>query len=593
VIEKVRKLFKSPLLSKIMPFGVVLLFALLAGRSLLQPGYFNMHDDLQMMRQLEMEKCFLDLQIPCRWVPDMGYGFGYPLFNYYPPLPYLTGEIFRVVGFAFTDTVKIVFLLSFIVSGIGMYLLAKEFFGKWGGVLSSIFYIWAPYHSVDIYVRGAMNEAWALAWFPFILWCGYKLVINPTSPKASRGKQARWIIALSLSWVGLLLSHNLMVMIFAPVFAGWCLIWLVKTKKFNHWPLTIGHFVLSGLLAAGLSAFFTFPSILEQKYVQVSTLIVGYYEYIAHFADINQLLFSRFWGYGPSVWGTNDGMPFQVGHIHWILSLIIIFVIVIRVIKRIKQRKTINPLLLATSYLLLISWFATFMAHSKSTFIWQMIPLLKFVQFPWRFLALTIVGLSFAAGSIAVFIKNTKLLFWVSGFLIAGILILNWNYFKPEKMGPLTDTEKFSAAAWELQQTAGIYDYLPKTAETAPKEPRKDLAEFVTGRGEVGEAKEGTNHFTFSVKVDSTKASLRINTLMYPAWTIWVNGEEYRTYVDKNEKWGRFYIDLDKGSYEISGKLENTTLRIVSNVISLIAWLGLFGFLIYRNKKNVWKKLKK
>src|SRR3990172_9790468 len=157
-MKLLRKIISLP---NFWPLFIVIFFGLLAGRTLLPSGYFNMHDDLQMMRQLEMEKCFLDGQIPCRWVPDMGYGFGFPLFNYYPPLPYLFGEIFRVIGFSFAVTVKAVFVLSFVASGITMYFLAKEFFGKAGGIVSSVFYVWAPYHSVDVFVRGAMNEAWA------------------------------------------------------------------------------------------------------------------------------------------------------------------------------------------------------------------------------------------------------------------------------------------------------------------------------------------------------------------------------------------------------------------------------------------------
>src|SRR3989304_7893353 len=87
------------------PILVVIAFALLASKGLIGKGYFNMHDDLQIMRQLEMEKCFLDRQIPCRWVPDMGYGFGYPLFNFYPPLPYLVGQGIRLLGYSFIDTI--------------------------------------------------------------------------------------------------------------------------------------------------------------------------------------------------------------------------------------------------------------------------------------------------------------------------------------------------------------------------------------------------------------------------------------------------------------------------------------------------------
>src|SRR5258706_12575615 len=87
------------------PILAVLFFAILAGRTLIfEKGYFNMHDDLQMMRQLEMEKCFADGQVPCRWVPDMGYGYGFPFFIFYLPLPYYVGTFLFFYHFNFTDT---------------------------------------------------------------------------------------------------------------------------------------------------------------------------------------------------------------------------------------------------------------------------------------------------------------------------------------------------------------------------------------------------------------------------------------------------------------------------------------------------------
>src|SRR3989344_1329333 len=113
VISRGLSLLRKP---HTLPLITIIFFALLAAKGLIGEGYFNMHDDLQMMRQLEMEKCFLDLQIPCRWVPDMGYGYGYPLFNYYPPLPYLIGQVVRLAGFSFVDTAKILFIFSFVAS---------------------------------------------------------------------------------------------------------------------------------------------------------------------------------------------------------------------------------------------------------------------------------------------------------------------------------------------------------------------------------------------------------------------------------------------------------------------------------------------
>ena len=50
--------FKHP---NFLPLAFVVVLGILASRTLLfQSGYFNMHDDLQMMRQLQMEKCFED-----------------------------------------------------------------------------------------------------------------------------------------------------------------------------------------------------------------------------------------------------------------------------------------------------------------------------------------------------------------------------------------------------------------------------------------------------------------------------------------------------------------------------------------------------
>ncbi len=533
-----------------------------------------MHDDLQMMRQLEMEKCFIDGQIPCRWVPDMGYGYGFPLFNFYPPLPYLVGQIFRVLQFSFVDTAKLTFALSFIVSGITMYFLAKEFFGKWGGTLSSVFYIWAPYHSVDVYVRGAMNEAWALVWFPLILWTSYRLI-------KERKKMAGWVIGLALSWVGLFLSHNLMVMIFTPVFAVWCLMFWWKDRNLR----TIFQLVIAGVTALGLAAFFTLPAILEQNLIHVDTLTQGYYEYIAHYATIGQLLFSRFWGYGASIWGPNDGMPFQVGHVHWILSLIILVIALFTLFKK-KRIKLDKEIYYVVFFTFAFGWFAAFMAHQNSTFIWQHIKPLEFVQFPWRFLTLVILGFSLMAGSIVKFLEPYRKWAFIIPSIIAILLIgLNWNYFIPlgGHMGPLTDEEKFSGAAWDLQRTAGIFDYLPETAKFNPKDPPSTLAEVVKGKGAVTDMSAGTNWAIFNV--DSTgDSTVRINLFQFPIWDMKVDGQKTESYIPETEIYGRMYLNLQNGSHSVYLKLVNTPIRSIGNVISLVSWLLLITFPFWKKK---------
>ena len=116
-----------------------------------------MHDDLQIGRLYQLDQCLQDGQIPCRWVPDMGYGYGYPLFNYYPAFPYYLAEIFYLLGFSFINSIKIFFILGLVFSGVFAYLLGKELWGEYGGLVTAAFYIFAPYHAVDVYVRGALG----------------------------------------------------------------------------------------------------------------------------------------------------------------------------------------------------------------------------------------------------------------------------------------------------------------------------------------------------------------------------------------------------------------------------------------------------
>lgn len=566
-----QKIIKS---ANFLPLLVVIVFGILASRSLIfESGYFNMHDDLQMMRQLQMEKCFLDGQIPCRWVPDMGYGYGFPLFNFYPPLPYLVGEFFRILQFSFVNTVKLTFALAFIFSGITMYFLSKEFFGRWGGVISGVFYIWAPYHSVDIYVRGAMNEAWALVFFPIILLTSYRLINakeqSPSSSKISNFKfQISNCLPLSLSWAGLLLSHNLMVLIFTPVFAVWCFMFWIKNKNWNK----VMQFILCGLFAISLTAFFTIPAIFEQKYVHVDTLVKGYYEFIAHYATIGQLLFARYWGYGASIWGPNDGMPFQIGQIHWFLSLIILGYTVLILIKR--KLDIQKDSLYVIFFSIAFAWFASFMAHQNSTPIWQHFKPLEFVQFPWRFLTLAIFGFSLVSGSIVILFKKfEKFGFAAISSLLVLVVVINWNYFAPQfgNMGPLTDSQKFSGLAWNMQRTAGIFDYLPNTAKQNPKDAQNTLALIVKGKGEVLESIQGTNWAKFKVN-SGEDLVLRINLFEFPNWEIIVDGKLAKSFIPEEELYGRMYLNTTKGQHVVTLTLKDTPIRIISNFISLIAW---------------------
>src|SRR3989338_1004644 len=108
---------------------IVLFLSLGTVLPLFHSGFFPMHDDTQVVRVNQMYKALSDGQFPVRWVSDLGYGFGYPIFNFYAPLPYYAGAF---VNF-FTDSLsatKLMFFIGIILSGIFMYLLGKEISGE-------------------------------------------------------------------------------------------------------------------------------------------------------------------------------------------------------------------------------------------------------------------------------------------------------------------------------------------------------------------------------------------------------------------------------------------------------------------------------
>src|SRR3989344_6396572 len=122
------------------PFFLLLLFTTLIAWPLFLPGFFSHHDDLQVMRIFEMRKCLEDLQIPCRWVPDMGFGNGYPLFNYYNVFPYYIGAISSPV-LGFIGSAKLLFFIAVALAGVSMYLLAEELFGTYPALLATTLYM--------------------------------------------------------------------------------------------------------------------------------------------------------------------------------------------------------------------------------------------------------------------------------------------------------------------------------------------------------------------------------------------------------------------------------------------------------------------
>jgi len=549
-------------LFKYWPFLIILGLTVLITWPLVMPGYFSHHDDLQVMRVFEMRRCLLDLQIPCRWVPDMGYGNGYPLFNYYGVLPYYIGA-FASFFLGFLNASKLLFAIPLFLGSISIYFLASELFGIYPAITAAILYTFAPFRALDVYVRGDITESFATAIIPLCFYFALKII---------RYKGIKNIAGLSISLALFLTSHNIMSLLFIPVLFVFIIFWSVIEKWKNIIPL-----VRSLLLGFGLSAFFIIPSYFEKNLVQIDNLIRLDLNFRAHFVTINQLFLSRFWGYGASVPGPNDTISFQIGWPHWWIAIVCFPLFLFRFI--LKKKHNFLPVILIGMFLLSI-----FMSHIKSAFIWEKIDILKFTQFPWRFLGLTVFSTSLLGGYL-ISAFNDKYKKYTTVGIVLLTIILNWSYFKPKEFYyDLTDQKKLSGNLWEEQQKASLLDYLPKTA-LKPTEPALDKPMIQSENAVVENFENKSNKWQFRVKTE-TKTSIEVPIFDFPNWEVFANGQKISH--SNNNFLGRIQFDLNSGNYQISGNFNNTSIRTISNMLSLISG-GVLIFLIYG--KNKFKKL--
>ena len=133
---------------------VILILSIPACWALIVPGFYGASDDVHIAWLYEMHRSLMAGKLPPRFVPDLSFGFGYPLFNFVFPLPFYISEIFHLMGFSLVDSIKWLFLISFPLSGILMYLLLREFVNPLLSLAAAILYIYTPYRSNDTYNRG-------------------------------------------------------------------------------------------------------------------------------------------------------------------------------------------------------------------------------------------------------------------------------------------------------------------------------------------------------------------------------------------------------------------------------------------------------
>jgi len=215
---------------------------------------------------------------------------------------------------------------------------------------------------------------------------------------------------------------------------------------------------------------------------------------------------------------------------------------------------------------------AAFFSISESQFVWDRLPLLQYLEYPWRFLSLVAVGTAFLCGFPFLLVAPHSR--WANGMLVALILALflfQFPYAKPEKFYATKDSDyspEIIAAKGLAVNT--VQEYEPIWVQERPQMPAKEPLTFLQGQGRVLAARLTPAAREFVVEV-AQAARLRLNTFYFPGWTLYVDGIEQP--LSYSNPQGVIEFSLEPGQQGVKFVFADTPVRLWS---SRLSWLALF-----------------
>ena len=533
----------------------------------LHPGFPYTHDgENHLARFANYKVAIRELQWPPRFAPNLWNHYGYPVFNYNYPLANILSLPFSVLKFNYELTFKLI-AWGFVLAGIsGAYwwlksLGLKEQSARIGATVFAL----SPYLLSAIVFRGNIGEVMAMGLMPWLFYAITKLSATGSLQAADR----LWaMVAMTL----FLLAHNVAVLFGLPLLTIYAAVRF--GRQFNLWRAYLSWLAV----AVGATLWFWLPAIMEKNLIILDQADLST-NFAHHFPELSQLIFSPL-GFGFSYQGSIDSLSFSLGLVQ-VLFLILGFLFFFKAQLWTKAKELTLTTLIILSLLLVVfqlSW---------SEPIWSALPLIKFIQFPWRltmFFTILIVPL-------AGFLWQ-RLPSWTRVILA---LVLVWQTLVFLNVRPadyfhktILDYDSFS------QSTTTNNENLPTTwryTEIGDWQPSPKLAK--------GEGQITVNFWTGSKRSYdlnlTTQAIVVEPTMFFPGWrTVALSpatGQEtvftaYQASLDQVLQ-GRLGYQLEPGYYKVKSQFTGAGVyRVIGNLVSLAA----LGYLAVLSLKVIGKK---
>lgn len=504
------------------------------------------HDsEPQLARMAAVTKAIYDGHVPPRWASELNYTYGLPSPNFFFPLNGYLGTLLYAVGFTLQTSYKLLLASTFIFSSVFFYLWCKNIFDNKTAIISALLYGLAPYHFLNVYVRGQVGEMLGLTIAPLVL---FFLEKNIKNSKTSN------IIFISVTYALLITSHNITGLIFSFIFAGYIVI-----RGHSHKKNLIA--CITGLgIGLMLSTYFWFPALYEGKYINSHTFVTGFYK--NHFANIIDIVYST-WGFGSNI-SKQNGLSPQIGPIH--ISLVLFSLAAL--LQKPLHKKTYL-------YFLTIFLGSIFFMTSYSSSVWERFHMLQQFQFPWRLASIASFTAAILGGFALKPVKNNAVLVIITSLLLATSIPL------AQAKGHIDKTDKF----YFLYPGTGAYHGESTTIWTAGdafKFPQSPV-EVISGKAVISNYMRKTHVHSYYINAE-TNARVIDNTTYFPGWTVYVNGEKTDIeFQDINHR-GLITFEVPKGIHSIQVIFEETKKRTAANSVSLGGFMVIVALILLKKR---------
>jgi len=507
---------------------------------------------------------------PVIWLNNFA-NYGLPVGIFSHQLPIYLGAIINLMSNSPVFSTNVVTFIGIVLANVLFYKFLRIYFPELTSFLATVLFILAPYRILNVYIRGAVPESFALLFLPYILICLHRVF--------SQRKQNS-IFLLILGLIGLMLTHPMMVIIYSFIIIPYFIFLLVQNEKDQkNKQRTLSYarasfvFLFSIIFALGVASYYLIPLLIEKKYFYFghnNTIFNNSFFELINFIDTA-------WYYSFSSDIFTRGHRLQVG----IVESLIMFLSVIIVVRELTIKKIKNDFLLFT-ICVVAGVFIVFLLLPISSIFYTIFPILQNIQFPWRMLSVFII----IPPILFAFLMHRYKYQWLF-FLILLLVIINRV---PELYGKnyIDYPISFYHSAKENLHSVNMNTIWSGKTEEYPT--RVHQADIVEGKGNLTYKSLSNSDRLYQFKA---KSDLKVvdYTFYFPGWTVLVDDKSVPIQFQDPALRGVITYVVPKGEHRVSVLFDDTVVRRVARYISIASIILLLLFFLLR--KTVLSKVYK